>query len=78
VSLEISSHPRFGRYFESHGPQWSLHLSDWLEARMQGERWQLKIDGEVRPFEPAEWTPLVLSAGKAAHRVEIIHMARAK
>lgn len=78
VSLEVSMHPRFGRYFEGHRSQWSLHLSDWLAARMQGERWQLKIDGEVRPFEPGEWTPIVLSAGKARHRVEIVHMARAQ
>jgi hypothetical protein len=76
LSLEISNHPRFGRYFGSHRSQWSLHLSDWLMAQMQGEQWELKIDGQARSFRPDEWTPIDLSAGKVPHRVEIDRQGR--
>ena len=73
LRLEISDHPRFGRFFRSHPPTWSLHLSDWLRERMAAQSWTLKADGRTfrGEFEPREWTAVEFAAGRPVHRLEI-------
>jgi hypothetical protein len=77
LSLEISAHPRFGRYFETHPSEWSLHLSDWLRTQMQGQEWRLEIDGKSGTFNPEEWTSISFVPGRPVHRIQIAPPTRA-
>ena len=69
--LEISHHPKFGRFLQTHGSQYTLHLADWMQEQMRGKNWQLEIDGKGQQFTLQEWTKIQLTAGQRDHRLSI-------
>jgi hypothetical protein len=70
--IEVVDHPRFGRYFKTHEASWDLHLSDWLRTRLPEGEGRMEVDGQTRPFAPAEWTAVKLTAGGPVHHIRIV------
>jgi hypothetical protein len=69
IKIELTYDPHYCRALIEKGSEWSLHLSDWLQSRLQGK--EIVVDGKKFGVVTNEWSTVALSAGATTHNVEI-------